>query len=148
MTYEFAKKYSNQIKLSLWHVWILYIFYFQFSETCFIAFLKKKWNHEVTQTRRRSNGYDYHLLYVQYYFENHWDKWIAAYMKPWKSHVLMYVPSNVLYNTQLNINVRINVRIITLTCLCQILLDIKIHQSITLLLIFNHLSHEQIWLVL
>ena len=30
----------------------------------------------------------------------------------------------------------------------QILLDIKIHQSITLLLIFNHLSHVQLCLVL
>ena len=97
------KKYSNQIKLSLWHVCVLYIFYFQISESRFIAFVRKKWNHWVTQTRRWCNVYDYHLLYVKDYFENHWDNWLAAYMKTSKSHVFMYVPSNVSYNTQLNI---------------------------------------------
>ena len=104
MTYEFAKKYSNQIKLSLWHVWVLYIFYFQISESRFIAFVRKKME-SLSHTNKKMVQcvYDYHLLYVKDFFENHWDNWFAAYMKSWKSYVFMYVPCNVSYNTQLNI---------------------------------------------
>ena len=41
-----------------------------------------------------------------------------------------------------------NAKILILCAYCQILLDIQIHQSIILLLIFNHFSHVQLCLVL
>ena len=54
MTYGFAKKkYSNQIKLSLWHVWVLYIFYFQISESRFIAFVRKN---GITKSHKQEDG--------------------------------------------------------------------------------------------
>ena len=52
----------------------IFFLYFQISESRFILYVRKKWNHLVTQTRRWCDVYDYHLLYVMYYFENYWDK--------------------------------------------------------------------------